>query len=100
MTAILIGALAGVLASIAVYFFIAEQAHKRVRELRQFFFHGWELKEKMVGATIFSTSMSLATVVIALLHLLGQTRSHAPALRRAVAELQKLQAGLRCSDLK
>jgi Na+/proline symporter len=69
MSAVLVGALVGSLASIVVYFFIAEQAHKRVREFRQFFFHGWELKGKMVGATIFSTSMSLATVVIALLQL-------------------------------
>jgi Na+/proline symporter len=69
MSPILVGALCGVLASIAVYLFIAEQAHKRVRELRQFFLHGWELRDKMVAATIFSTSMSLATVVIALLQL-------------------------------
>jgi Na+/proline symporter len=69
MNAILIGAIAGILVSIAIYILIAEQAHKHVRELRQFFFHGWELREKMVGATIFSTSMSLATVVIALLQL-------------------------------
>jgi Na+/proline symporter len=68
-TTIVLGAAVGTLLSVLYYLYLAWQDRKETRSLAEYFFWGWRLDHRTVGATIFSSSMSLATVVIALLQL-------------------------------
>lgn len=69
MTSLMVGAIAGTLISMAFYLMLGRRDHLAAHRLGTYFFDNWSLDSRMVGATIFSSSMSLATVVIALLQL-------------------------------
>src|ERR1041384_1057375 len=63
------------------YVFSAIRDMARTRSLKDYFFAGWSLDSTAVGATLFSSSTSLATVVIALLqltHIFGSALLWAP----------------------
>jgi Na+/proline symporter len=69
MSALLLGALVGLSLSVAYYLGLARGHSRSARNLGRYFFDGWSLDERMVGVSQFSSSMSLATVVIALMQL-------------------------------
>ncbi len=69
MPPLLVGAIVGTALSVLFYLLIGQRDRKRARRLDVYFFDGWTLDKKMVAATVFSSSTSLATVVIALLQL-------------------------------
>ena len=69
MSYLFLGATIGLALSIFYYLLLSLADRKRVRSLGTYFFDGWSLSERTVTVSQFSSSMSLATVVIALLQL-------------------------------
>ncbi|MCI0438541.1 MAG: hypothetical protein L0177_05360, partial [Chloroflexi bacterium] len=65
----LAGALLAAVATIATYVYIAYKGRLHASTQAQFFFAGWSLNRRDVGETVFSSSMSLASVVVALIQL-------------------------------
>lgn len=66
---LLLGAAVGLAISVLYYLLLSMADRKRVHSLGAYFFDGWSLSERTVTVSQFSSSMSLATVVIALLQL-------------------------------
>lgn len=69
MRYLLLGAAAGLTISVLYYLLMSIVDRKHVSSLGAYFFYGWSLSERTVTVSQFSSSMSLATVVIALLQL-------------------------------
>ena len=63
------GALAGTIISALIYVVLGLRDHRRSTTAASYFFDDWSLDGKLIGATLFSSAMSLATVVITLLQL-------------------------------
>lgn len=69
MTPLLLGALSGTVLSALLYLAIGSAHRRSAKHFNVYFFDDWSLDRRMIGATIFSSAMSLATVVVALLQL-------------------------------
>lgn len=69
MTAYTAGAAVGLGLGVALYLWIALRDMQRATRLSSFFFSDWDLGRGKVGVTVFSSAMSLATVVIAMVQL-------------------------------
>ena len=69
MNPLLLGGIIGLLVSAACYLYIGKSDRQRSDSVADYFFYRWSLQERLVSVTMFSSSMSLATVVIALIQL-------------------------------
>lgn len=65
------GALFGVIITLAYYLILGWRDWQRTQRISTYLFDDWSLSDRTVSVSVFSSSMSLATVVIALMQLSG-----------------------------